>query len=207
MLESQTSRPYQTAKCNHLGETLISSCNNCKFDRWMTEIQTRHLSHICLTSQQEMFLTGSVPRSILCVLRCFLSDQVTPFLKFTNYLPKVLYEKKKKRSFMESALTPRTPRPDLEVEVHHSSHPLWILVFHWSVHVLLSCPFPWEGHSGRQGCRRGVKENHALSAASWSNNLVLDSAPNVAEKPFGLFYMSSSITSQSFDKSSFWNKL
>lgn len=115
--------------------------------------------------------------------------------------------KKKKRSFMESALTPRTPRPDLEVEVHHSSHPLWILVFHWSVHVLLSCPFPWEGHSGRQGCRRGVKENHALSAASWSNNLVLDSAPNVAEKPFGLFYMSSSITSQSFDKSSFWNKL
>ena len=104
-------------------------------------------------------------------------------------------------------LTTKSIGVDLEVEVHHSSHPLWMLTIHWSVHVLLSCLFPWEGHSGRQGCRRGAKENHALSAASWSNSPVLDSAPNVAEKPFGLFYMSSPITSQSFDKSSFWSKL
>ena len=175
----------------------------------MTEIQTLHLSLICLTSEQETFLTGSILRSILCALRWFLSDQVTPFLKFTNYLPKVPYgicpDSQASTSFCcwqqsQSVLTWRlrsTTAPilsgcSLSIEASMSSCP----VYSRGRVILVD-----------KDAGGGAKENHALSAASWSNSPVLDSAPNVAEKPFGLFYMSSPITSQSFDKSSFWNKL
>ena len=271
----------------------------------MSEIQAFCLYLICLTCQQEMLLIGHTPQSILCVLREFLSDQVTPFLKFTDCLPKIpsgIFPDSQASTFFhfwqpsQSILTWRlrsTPPPVLFGSSHLLKLPRppilpipigrsfsWsrtqersegashVSISSWSnepcsgcsvtelcltlcnpmdcstpgfpvLHYLAcseSCPLrPWchptisfSAPASFSFCLQsfpasgsfpmswlffasgGQSIGSSVSASDVPMNIrgwFPDSAPSVAEKPFGLLYMSSSLTSQSLDKSSFWNNL
>ena len=127
ILDFQTLSDYRVV-C-FLREILISSCSICKFDRWMPEIQAFCLYLICLTSQQEMLLIGHTPQSIL------LCTQMVP-KRSGHSLPEI-HRLSSKNSFWNlpwipglhllSLLTTKSMNIDLEVEVHPTYHPVWIL--------------------------------------------------------------------------------
>ena len=137
----------------------------------MPEIQAFCLYLICLTSQQEMLLIGHTPQSIL------LCTQMVP-KRSGHSLPEI-HRLSSKNSFWNlpwipglhllSLLTTKSMNIDLEVEVHPTSHPVWILTSpeaSTSSHPVLSNKKVIL--LGKDAGERGERASH-VSIASWSN--------------------------------------